>query len=695
MTKSVQEFSCEINKLLEFVNLEYPDRLLPGTGTIDVYLYACFEFKMEGLKAVYDALNDPGLLRLEKSNVEEFKEKLLQDLKQNSQSHEYYMDPYRPKFDVEFLQEANKPSSQQSDTFKTFLKEFVKSDKSPACIAAAMLIELSKEDVSKESLQQVFDATLQRYKTTLELQVEKDLPRDSLLIKGPGDKIQIIDTRTALDTLRPPILTGEQFETLATLCFQGKVGGYFGFAMAPEDPVESSPDEPKPSKEKKFKLSELATKISNLNDKQYVDEWYIDTNQKRGDIMLDLSTEGKVILHNFGYMVAQETSDRKLPAKDWVVGTLKIDISELKGERFINGCADKSPEITVTLRSLDPRLLFEIPDKLPTKPIDETFSQYLQAYIPVYLDIIMRSEKYREKFYKKLISFVGQEKAAELIFPHIINSEVDANEKHQLLASLPQKPKMEFTDTLKIVASEILAETARKQVNKTPLTPKETKFLEFLSADNAQYEPLREVIANISEQLKKQEEEYKEEKKQKKQEETEQEGLEFVLHSDEDPKGLKVLTLYARLESNPEKLKAMRMEQIKQYCQSLRPNHDKLETTANITLFLDPKSEAERRRCEEEVKAILSVKVNPKELTWYDTFNSLVQYINRFFQTETIPPEIKKILKRNLPPHLADSPSSPSLKQHSGRLGAGPEPKGYYQKTEGERRIRSKSGHSR
>ncbi len=613
--QSVQAFKLNIDgDLQRYLNSHRFDAAnpMPGSLPLDIYIHAMSEFRTDGLKLLYDSLNNKTV-----SSIEEVRSLcapvLLADLEKYSKRKEYYTNEIyytkegdrttggAPIFQQEFYEELEKPNDERSAELQKFLeffsaaknKEifFLKNGQnitSPEFISTMMLLNCNEEGMTINELQGQLKKYLDLYAKVYKSQVELDLGiakepgsgRSAILLKDQDGQTKLID----MDELEQlPTLTDEQKDFIKTSWHQGTfISGYYCNACM---------------------TGGLATKIFKATGKEERIDWNMRFT-KRESLVIDITTPNEVKLYNRCYM--QEASLKSSALRDLTIGVLEVDVSNLQGKSFIPGCAER-PKINFYISSLDPKLQFDLPADLPIELIDVTQPHpYLNPdYTATYLEEILAHGPQLGKAIPPLIYFQGEEKAPELILLSIVNSDLDDNKTSQVLEGIIKKRGENFfTDPIKILAAELIAKITTRGEELTAEDKKFIKIAELTLPQDKSYTkedtPLKKVIAGLNSlTLHKEKSGY------------DTEELEYdMLYDIGGQEEKSAVQHYVSFEQNLEKQKKFAFKKLEEYLKN-ETDIDKLDTStvtrlaSTIIAILEPVLKDEEKKKFEKMEELV------------------------------------------------------------------------------------------
>lgn len=302
-----------------------------------------------------------------------------------------------PKFKKEFYEELRLPFNERSKEYKEFVTEYSKLDASThavEAISAKALLDLDNPESSITSIKANLNENLDIYKREYGAQTLKDYNRALIGFKGSDGGVVRSVTIEEIRSSAKLDLTGEQREFILTSWQQGSFesGWLAGLGMMHGDD------------------SRTLSYAHSVN---------------RTQIFIDVS-EGGVKVHNRIVAQLADTTDPENPKKvDYVEGATTIDITDMKADRFIPGCATAEPKIEFQLTKVAEDIAFNLPEGLKVEDVPDHLrlaGKVQELGINAALYSIVNNTPGASKAQGLLGGVVSKETAAELI--------ADARKKH-------------------------------------------------------------------------------------------------------------------------------------------------------------------------------------------------------------------------------------------------------------------------
>jgi|GEM_PF-6617360 len=345
---------------IELIDLNNYRDNLPTDSTspsITNFLVLKSELKTEGLNALNNALNSGvGIDEIRK----EYSHKLLQDVESLTKRADFQIAASRnniPKFKQEFYQELKKPANERSEEYKNFMTSCSNlmlniDDRNPlTCtelISVRMLNLLDQKEIQIHSLKTKLADDIKEYKTKSTKQTIKDIGvvktvgdhqelevgREEIFFKDKQGNTKILNKENFAEESS---LTGEQQDFIFSMWNQGTFGtGWFMDAG------------------EKFQ------------DQLMNNGGMVDLNGDKDFLMIDTSEDGKVKIRS--RLAANIITDlqKQNEKTSYAQGVLEVDISNMKGDKFVPGCSTAEPKINFYISEFSNDYKYEIPEGLKT-----------------------------------------------------------------------------------------------------------------------------------------------------------------------------------------------------------------------------------------------------------------------------------------------------------------------------------------
>jgi len=354
------------------------------------------QLQVKGLKSFHDALSQEPLPPLDTIKAE-YSVLLLNDLELVSKRRENNsVRRQMPKFKKEFYEELRLPFNERSKEYKEFVTEYSKLEASThavEAISAKALLDLDNPESSITSIKTNLNENLDIYKREYGAQTLKDYNRALIGFKGSDGVVRSVTIEEIRSSAKLD-LTREQREFILTSWQQGSFesGWLAGLGMMNGDD------------------SRTLSYAHSVN---------------RTQILIDVS-EGGVKVHNRIVAQLADTTDQENPKKvDYVEGATTIDITAMKADRFIPGCASAEPKIEFQLTKVAEDIAFNLPEGLNVEDVPDHLrlaEKVKELGINAALYSIVNNTPDASKAQGLLGGVVSKETAAELI--------ADARKKH-------------------------------------------------------------------------------------------------------------------------------------------------------------------------------------------------------------------------------------------------------------------------
>lgn len=354
------------------------------------------QLQVNGLKSFHDALSQEPLPSLTTIKTE-YSALLLSDLELISKRRENNSERRQmPKFKKEFYEELRLPFNERSEAYREFVTEYSKLDASKhavEAISAKALLDLDNPESSITSIKANLNGNLDIYKREYSDQTLRDHKRALIGFKGRDGVVRNV----AIEEIRSSAklgLTGEQRDFILTSWQQGSFESGW--------------------------LSGLATMRG--DDSRIL---FPANSGNRTQIFIDAS-EGRVKVHNRVVTQLMDMTDAQNPKKvDYVEGATTIDITAMKADRFIPGCATAEPKIEFQLTKVAADIAFNLPEGLKVEDVPDHLrvaTKVKELGIKASLYAIVNSTRDAAGAEGLLEGVVSKERADKLI--------ADARKKH-------------------------------------------------------------------------------------------------------------------------------------------------------------------------------------------------------------------------------------------------------------------------
>ena len=354
------------------------------------------QLQVNGLKSFHEALSQEPLPSLTSIKTE-YSALLLSDLELISKRRENNSERRQmPKFKKEFYEELRLPPNERSAEYREFVTEYSKLDASKhavEAISAKALLDLDNSESSITSIKANLNGNLDIYKKEYGDQTLKDHNRAMIGFKG-SDGVERSVTIEEISSSKELGLSREQREFILTCWQQGSFESGW--------------------------LSGLATMRGGDSGMLFPAQ-----SVNRTQIFIDAS-EGGVKVYNRVVTQLMDMTDPENPKKvDYVEGAITIDITDMKGDRFIPGCATTEPKIEFQLTKVASDIAFNLPEGLKVEDVPDHLrvaGKVKELGINAALYSIVNNTPDASKAQGLLGGVVSKETAAELI--------ADARKKH-------------------------------------------------------------------------------------------------------------------------------------------------------------------------------------------------------------------------------------------------------------------------
>jgi len=299
------------------------------------------QLQVNGLKSFRDALNKEPVASIDDIRAE-YSTKLLSDLELLSKRHENNSKARNlPKFKKEFYDELRLPPAERSEEYREFVTKYSKLEASKHAIeafSAKALLDLDKSELSLGNIKENLTKNLDTYKNEYGNQTLKDHNRAIIGFKG-RDGVVCDVTLEEIRSSEKLGLTGEQREFILTSWQQGSFESGW--------------------------LSGIASMRGDDGRRVFPSD-----STNRTQIFIDASDGVKV--HNRVVTKLMDMTDPEDPKKvDYVEGATTVDITAMKADTFIPGCATSEPKIEIQLTNLAPDIAFNLPEGLKVEKVPD------------------------------------------------------------------------------------------------------------------------------------------------------------------------------------------------------------------------------------------------------------------------------------------------------------------------------------
>lgn len=527
----------DLQDLQQYANqVKINKAVTPETSSeITNFLTLKSELYIAGLKTFRDALQSSDITMEQlKTN---YSKELLRDLENLTGRQEFTKKESVISFKSEFYAEIFKAPAERSSEITEFLTYCSKlADKERGgltvveTISAKTLLDLDQFATTTE-LKKSLDGYLADYKEKAREQTEKDIGsatekgRDCILFKDQSSKTIIIDIKE-LDKI--DTLTGEQKDFIKSSWHQGTYG--VGNAV----------------------MSSFTGNYQKEVEKLYPEGNHDLNRGNRNFLFIDTSKKGVIEVSSRANIGIFSDLENRQKSDDYAEIVMKVDVSALKGEEYIPGCASNEPKITICVSEFHQDIRYEIPKDLKnsvSQDHDRLRQDLIQDSTKCYIDEILKNGNNSNQALDWLINNNKNEDPAEFILNKVINlKEFTVDQKKLLLKNITQLEDREnfFDDAIKTRGSEISSCVTIGVLNKA-----NDDFQGIINdiADDFKH-PLYNVALKISNQVPN----YIIELEAKN---LPAEGFNQRL----------AIEYYKKVESNPEKIKNFVNDQFSKYCE--------------------------------------------------------------------------------------------------------------------------------
>ncbi len=365
---------------------------------------------VKGLKSLYDHLQSSSSVTLDQLKQKHQRE-LLSDLEQFSKLEEAKARKL-PIFNQEFYHQILKPPIERSPEYNNFINKYAELANVTFIVpknSASALLEFDRDGQTLENFRKNFFSKMQELRDSQVEQAERDYSRMAILYKGLDSKIRQISLQELKES-KYIALSDEQRDFIATSWNQGTFES--GWAMQ--------------YFMKKAAQEEIMPPI--------VDN--------RTPILIDVSDGVKI--HNKVSMKPLNPTDitEKIPYAEMV---LSVDISDMKGNKFMPGCSPKS-QIAINMNFFDKNAALNLPEELikimkfsnESVAIENIKKDAIKGYIQMlcaqYTENAQTFNEYN--FYKgwnSLSEQIGPDKAFKTVIQEVLSGQEDSIQKEKLL----------------------------------------------------------------------------------------------------------------------------------------------------------------------------------------------------------------------------------------------------------------------
>ncbi|MBA2628872.1 MAG: hypothetical protein H0U78_02410 [Rickettsiaceae bacterium] len=299
------------------------------------------QLQVNGLKSFRDALNKEPVASIDGIRAE-YSTKLLSDLELLSKRHENNSEARNlPKFKKEFYDELSLPPAERSEEYREFVTKYSKLEASKhtiEAVSAKALLDLDKSELSLGNIKENLTKNLDTYKKEYGDQTLKDHNRAIIGFKDKDGVVRDVTIEEVRSSEKLG-LTGEQREFILTSWQQGSFesGWLSGLASMRGDDGRSV---------------------------------FPSDSANRTQIFIDASDGVKI--HNRVVTKLMDMTNPEDPKKvDYVEGATTVDITAMKADTFIPGCATSEPKIEIQLTNLAPDIAFNLPEGLKIQGVPD------------------------------------------------------------------------------------------------------------------------------------------------------------------------------------------------------------------------------------------------------------------------------------------------------------------------------------